>query len=162
MDDDLNDNREISDMLREWDKDPRDLKRAFLELKGRLESKENTRITFKSRPGVSYSLRASLTGGDREEENMFALIDIIDDDPESRWLSVCFYNGTITDDDELGNLIPEGILGEDGYCFDLDGNDEYMISYLKDRIDEAHRKMILICRSKGHRPLPFGFSGSPR
>ncbi len=149
MDEELNDNREISSLLREWEEDPKGLKKAFMELKEKLESKEKTRITFKSRPGVSYSLRASLVGGDRSEENMFALVDIIDDDPEERWLSVCFYDGTITDDDELGNLIPEGILGEDGYCFDLDGNDEYMISYLKDRIDEAQERVISVRRPEG-------------
>jgi hypothetical protein len=38
------------------------------------------------------------------------MVDVIDDDPEVRWLSVCFYGEMITDPDEAGELIPEGLL----------------------------------------------------
>ena len=122
----------ISDLIRNWKSDPQNLKKAFMELRDIIASKENTFITFKSRPGVSHSLRSNVITGDKESR-IFALVDVIDDDPENRWLSVCFYNGTITEDKEPGNIIPDGILGEDGYCFDLDANEEYMISYLKDK-----------------------------
>ena len=44
----------------------------------------------------------------------------------------------IKDPEEEGDLVPEGLLGEDGYCFDLIENDESMISYIGQRIDEAH------------------------
>ena len=62
---------------------------------------------------------------------------IIDDDPSERWLSVCFYGEMITDPDEAGDLIPEGLLGEDGYCFDLYEYDPDEVAYLKQRLSQA-------------------------
>ena len=72
---------------------------------------------------------------------VFSIIDIIDD-PDARWLSVCFYNGTITDPDSKGILIPQGILGEDGYCFDLEEFDETLLCYLEKRMDEAYNSAL--------------------
>jgi hypothetical protein len=135
--------KEMENFLRYWKGDPGNLKKAFLELMHRIESKKEISLSFKARPGISFSLRAGVNGPDGGKSRLFALVDIIDDDPENRWLSVCFYEGTMTDKDGLGNLIPGGILGEDGYCFDLDENNEYRISYLKERIDEAYRNTIL-------------------
>jgi hypothetical protein len=39
---------------------------------------------------------------------------------------------------ELGNLVPNGILGVDGYCFDLYEDDAFLASYVERRIEEAH------------------------
>ena len=69
------------------------------------------------------------------------MVDVIDDDPESRWLSVCFYGDDITDPDELGDLVPQGLLGEDGYCFDVTEHDARIIAYLGDRIGEAYARV---------------------
>ncbi|MFZ5563507.1 MAG: hypothetical protein ACOZBW_05595, partial [Thermodesulfobacteriota bacterium] len=69
---------------------------------------------------------------------LFAVVDVIDDDPGNRWLSVCFYGETITDPDERGGLIPGGLLGEDGYCFDMDEADDALTTYLQKRMDEAY------------------------
>ena len=132
----------VSDLLRGWKKDPKNLREAFVELRDKLASKENTLITFRSRPGVSHSLRASVVVDDDVNSRLFALVDIVDDDPDNRWLSVCFYEDMISDDDQLGEFIPKGILGEDGYCFNLYDKEETMISYLKERIDEAHAKTL--------------------
>ncbi len=70
------------------------------------------------------------------------MVDIVDDDPGKRWLSVCFYGDSVTDPEEAGNLIPGGLLGEDGYCFDLYANDPETVAYLKKRIDEAHGNAV--------------------
>ena len=43
----------------------------------------------------------------------------------------------ITDPDEKGDLIPEGLLGEDGYCFDMDEYDMDEINYIKNRLSQA-------------------------
>jgi hypothetical protein len=67
------------------------------------------------------------------------MVDVIDDDPKERWLSICFYGELITDPDEAGELIPEGLLGEDGYCFDLYEYDTDEINYLKQRLTQAHK-----------------------
>lgn len=129
--------KEISDLLDDWTTDNNGMKVAFTEIIELLESLGGLIYSFKSRPGISYSLRASV---ENSEEKLLTLMDIIDDDPENRWISICFYAETISDPDEEGDLIPGGLLGEDGYCFDLFENEDNSISYIKDRITEAHGK----------------------
>lgn len=128
--------KKLSAMLDSWQQDNNGTKKAFLEFYDLLASKDSVNLSFKSRPGVSHSLRASVKGK-RENDRILTLIDIIDDEPENRWLSVCFYAENITDPKEEGDIIPGGLLGEDGYCFDLFEEDDEMITYLKDRINEA-------------------------
>ncbi|MBW1937975.1 MAG: hypothetical protein JRI67_04275 [Deltaproteobacteria bacterium] len=131
---------EFSNFLESWTNDPQNNKGVFFKLRDNLMEKEDAILSFNSRPGVTYSFRASL---DKHGENrLFVMADIIDDDPEDRWLSVCFYGNMITDPDEVGNLIPKGLLGEDGYCFDIYEYDESTISYVKQRIDEAYSKTL--------------------
>lgn len=135
-------NAEMTDLFERWTDDSVNIKPAFVKLQERLYAKENATFSFKSRSGISYSLRANLgkTGG--MEGRLFVMVDIVDDDPENRWLSVCFYGDMITDPNEEGNLVPEGLLGEDGYCFDLYEYDEAAISYLELRIDEAYANSL--------------------
>jgi hypothetical protein len=133
----MDEHHTLLNVLQNWEDNTRGVKNAFLRLQNKLTAKENGRITFKSRPGVSHSLRVSVRPAGRAEDRLFTLIDIIDDDPQNRWLSVCFYENTITDNAALGNLIPKGILGEDGYCFDVFEYDESLLVYLENKIDEA-------------------------
>lgn len=128
---------ELSEFLRKWSTDTKNIKRAFIEFKNHIVSKPNLMISFKSRPGVSHSFRASTVDSDEKGEKLITLVDVIDDDPENRWLSVCFYADSINDPNEEGDLITGGLMGKDGYCFDLFENDETMVFYLKERIDEA-------------------------
>ena len=65
-----------------------------------------------------------------EDRPLLSIVDIVEDQSESRWLSVCFYSDLVTDPDDEGNLVPQGILGEDGYCFGLFEYDEDLISYI--------------------------------
>ncbi len=134
----ISDIKEVSDLLNSWTTDNNGIKGAFTEIVSLLESLEGLAYSFKSRPGISHSLRANVD--DNGEEKILTMLDVIDDDPENRWISICFYAETITDPDEEGDLIPGGLLGEDGYCFDLFENDKDSVSYLKDRITEAHGK----------------------
>lgn len=129
--------KKLSALLDSWEQDNNGTKKAFLEFYDLLESKEGIAISFKSRPGVSHSLRASMKERG-EKDRILTLLDIIDDDPENRWLSICFYAETITDPQEEGDIIPGGLMGEDGYCFDLFDEDEEMVAYLKDRMNEAY------------------------
>jgi hypothetical protein len=129
---------EMSGFLEAWENDPRKMKQTFLKVIDKLRTTEGTILNFISRPGVSYSLRASLKNRhEKSQQLLFALVDIIDDDPDNRWLSICFYEEMVTDPDELGNLVPNGILGVDGYCFDLYEDDPSLASYVEDRIEEA-------------------------
>jgi len=130
-------NKELEELLQSWITDKTGIKSAFTEMIDLMDSMEGLIYSFKSRPGISHSLRASVDNG---EEKLLTLMDIIDDDPGNRWLSICFYAETITDPDEEGELIPGGLLGEDGYCFDLFENNEDTVSYLKERIRDAHAK----------------------
>ena len=134
----ISDIKEVSDLLNSWTTDNNGIKGAFTEIVSLLESLEGLAYSFKSRPGISHSLRANVD--DNGEEKILTMLDVIDDDPENRWISICFYAETINDPDEEGDLIPGGLLGEDGYCFDLFENDKDSVSYLKDRITEAHGK----------------------
>ena len=63
------------------------------------------------------------------------VVDVIEDDP--RWLSVCFYGEMITDPEEKGDFVPEGLLGEDAVCFDIEEREEGLVQYVQDRLDEA-------------------------
>lgn len=65
------------------------------------------------------------------------MVDVIEDAP--RWLSVCFYGEMITDPDEQGDFVPEGLLGEDAICFDIDQYDDALLQYVEARLDEAYR-----------------------
>ena len=130
--------KEMSLLMDNWTIDPHNMKSAFLRLAEKLSKKEGVVLSFKSRPGVSYSLRATTKNQGEKKWPLFVMADIIDDEPDNRWLSVCFYGDMITDPDEEGDLVPEGLLGEDGYCFDLYENDKSMIAYLEKRIDESY------------------------
>ena len=125
--------------LTEFIKQPSGTRGVFLRLKAHLETKTPVRLAFKARPDVSYSLRASAPDQDRE---LFVMVDVIDDDPQNRWLSVCFYGEMITDPEEKGDLIPGGLLGEDGHCFDIEEADDALVDYVLARIDEAHHSTV--------------------
>jgi len=131
----------MEEMLAGWKTDPRDVKAAFVGLKKNLEGKKDTVLSFNARPGITYSLRATVKEPAVGDKPMFVMVDVIDDDPEDRWLSVCFFGDMITDPDELGDFVPGGLLGEDAHCFDYDNQDEDLLSYIAQRMDEAHRYM---------------------
>jgi len=126
----------IDQLISEWQTDTNNIKNDFLFLKNNFEKNPNIKLDFVARPGVSYSLRAAHSA--QKKRSLFVMVDIIDDDPENRWLSVCFYGEMITDPDEKGDLIPEGLLGEDGYCFDHEEGNDADIAYIQARIDEAY------------------------
>lgn len=125
---------DIEEFVAGWEVDPAGMKKVFIELKNALEEMNDTTIEFHARPGITYSMRGVKTGQDAYP--VFVLVDVIDDDPSDRWLSVCFYGETITDPDELGDTVPGGLLGRDGHCFDVEDAD--MKEYLVGRMKEAH------------------------
>lgn len=126
---------EIDDFLNKWS-DDQEMKKAFMQLKDHLKKKDAIELAFKGRAGVSYSLRAKHKN--QQNRDLFVMIDVIDDDPDERWLSVCFYGDLLTDPEEKGDLVPEGLSGDDGYCFDLDEFNEADLKYIETRLDEAY------------------------
>lgn len=127
----------IEKFIDNWQEDALGLKPVFVSYFKDLQKMVDADIEFNERPGISYSLRGMHKNGN--ERPLFVMIDVIDDDPKERWLSVCFYGETITDPDEEGDLIPEGLLGDDGYCFDLVEADESRTVYVRRRIQEAYQ-----------------------
>ncbi|MEZ6852155.1 hypothetical protein [Halodesulfovibrio aestuarii] len=127
---------ELDALLESWTESETKTKSAFVDYKNLLLSFEGLSLSFKGRPGVSFSLRAKHEK--QTERELFVLVDVVDDDPDDRWLSVCFYADMINDADELGDWVPGGLMGEDACCFNLDEDDATMRAYIKDRITDAY------------------------
>lgn len=120
--------------LEQWTDDPNSIKPIFEHFKEILSGCEGANLTFKARPGISYSLRGVCPEQDRE---LFVMVDVVDDDPSDRWLSICFYDDQVSDPDDIGDWAPEGLGGLDARCFNIEEKDNKTISYVEDRIREA-------------------------
>ena len=134
---DINNHAELENLLEDWADSASQTKKAFARLLDRLRRTPDLSLDFVARPGVTYSLRAKHTA--QTKRDLFAMVDVIDDDPAERWLSVCFYGDFITDPEENGDFVPEGLLGEDAICFDLESKDDELTEYVKARLEEAWR-----------------------
>jgi len=129
--------QELNTFIEEWKvaPDKNSNKATFLRFKDYLAELDGVHLDFISRPGVTYSLRAVHIA--QKDKELFVMVDVIED--AERWLSVCFYGEMITDPESRGDMVPGGLLGEDATCFDLENQDEALISYIEKRLDEAFR-----------------------
>ena len=127
---------ELNAFIEEWKATPENNRAVFLHFREYLSKKEGVSLEFITRPGITYSLRA--VHASQEKRGLFVMVDVIEDTP--RWLSVCFYGEMITDPAGKGDFVPEGLLGEDAVCFDIEQWDEELIRYIEARLDEACRK----------------------
>lgn len=132
--------KELEDFLNIWVIDPNNAKKAFVEYLNFLRDKDEVELDFKPRPGISYSLRAKKKA--QNERDLFTLIDVVDDEPENRWLSVCFYADLVTDPEERGDFVPGGLLGENAICFNLEDDDDDMKKYILNRLEEASANAV--------------------
>ncbi len=123
----------LNEFLAEWQTSPERNRDVFIRLRDALTSQSGVNLDFVPRPGVTYSLRA--VHANQTKRNLFVMVDVIEDDP--RWLSVCFYGDMIADPEEKGDFVPEGLLGEDAVCFDIETWNETTIRYVEARIQEA-------------------------
>lgn len=126
---------ELTTFLDNWSTDPNQTKPCFLTFKEHLEQLDGVRFDFTARPGITYSLR--VTHANQQKRELFAMVDVIDDDPADRWLSVCFYTELVNDPERLGDEVPEGLMGEDATCFDLYESDDSLVEYIKERLNTA-------------------------
>ncbi len=126
---------EIETWLNEWQEDPLRAKDAFVNFYSWLKKQGHVKFEFKARPNISFSLRGMHV--EQNERPLFVLIDVVDDDPSERWLSVCFYADMINDPDEIGDFVPQGLMGKDALCLNLEEDDEHMRAYIQSRITEA-------------------------
>ncbi len=125
---------ELESFIGDWADTPERNKEAFIRLRDYLSAKPEVALEFLPRPGVTYSLRAAHKN--QKQRSLFVMVDVIEDQP--RWLSVCFYGEMIKDPDENGDFVPEGLLGEDAVCFDIEEYNEEMLQYVEHRLDEAN------------------------
>ena len=128
---------EVEAFIREWGGDENPMRNCFRDLYLSVSGLESVLLEFVARPGISFSLRPRHEN--QSDRSMYAMIDVIDDDPAERWLSVCFYGDMITDPEERGEVVPGGLAGDDGYCFDMYVPDDALTAYLKDRLAEGCR-----------------------
>ncbi len=126
---------ELNAFIKEWEETPEKNREVFLHFRDYLSKKEDVTLEFIPRPGLTYSLRAVHAA--QKERGLFVMVDVIEDSP--RWLSVCFYGEMITDPEENGDFVPEGLLGDDAVCFDIEAWDKALIRYIENRLDEAWR-----------------------
>ena len=125
--------QQLESFIENWTETQEQNKKAFVRLRDYMASKTGVNLDFIPREGLTYSLRA--THENQKNKPLFVMVDVIEDSP--RWLSVCFYNDMITDPDESGDFVPDGLLGEDALCFDLEEFNEESIQYVEARINEA-------------------------
>jgi hypothetical protein len=128
--------QDLQSFIEDWNHSDERNKEAFVRLKSYLSAKDGIQLDFIPRPGVTYSLRA--VHQNQKQRALFVMVDVIEDSP--RWLSVCFYGDMVTDPDEQGDFVPEGLLGEDAACFDIDQYDDALLQYVESRMDEAYQK----------------------
>ena len=126
---------ELTAFIDDWTTDTNSVKPLFLAMHNLLDRLEGVELEYKGRPGVSHSLRARHNA--QKDRQLFVLVDIIDDDPEERWLSVCFYADLVTDPEEKGDVVPGGLMGEDARCFDIDSPENETQAYMLARIKQA-------------------------
>lgn len=125
----------LNEFVEHWQEDKLNLKPVFLQYRELLASTTGVSLEFLARPGISYSLRAKNAA--QKDRNLFVLVDVVDDEPGSRWLSVCFYADMVSDPEDQGDFVPQGLLGEDARCFNLDEDNEAMRDYIAARLREA-------------------------
>lgn len=128
--------QELQSFIDDWTDTDERIKEAFVRLKSWLEAKDGVTLEFIPRPGVTYSLRAA--HANQKQRNLFVMVDVIEDSP--RWLSVCSYGEMVNDPAEQGDFVPEGLLGEDAMCFDIDAYNDASLTYVESRLDEAYQQ----------------------
>lgn len=134
--------KELDALLADWPQSQDELREAFVALKDFAQKLPGAALEFIARPGVSNSLRLDLDPRPAgRQRSLVAMIDAVPMEGEFM-LSVCFFADEVDDPEELGDFIPGGLMGSDGYCFDHDGEDPDMTAYLKKRIKAAHAKAM--------------------
>jgi hypothetical protein len=132
--------KNLQDLFDNWPARQEGLKRCLNEIKDAALAIPEVVVSFISRPGVSHSLRFDLDPRpDGRIRPLVFMSDVVDLGGELM-LSVCFFQDEITDPEELGDAIPQGLYGENGYCFDVDEYDPGQVAYLMDRLAEAVAK----------------------
>jgi len=134
---------QLQQLLEQWPAGQAGLRRSLLAYREGVLALPGVKEGLLARPGVSYSLRWDLDPRPAGRQRpLFALADVVSLGQEELMLSVCFYEDEVSDPQELGNAIPQGLFQETGYCFDLDGEDPALVAYCLERAAQAHAAAI--------------------
>ena len=126
----------LANFLEEWEEDDMGVHSLFVSLHDHLQGMAGRELSFKGRPGISYSLRAKHPN--QQKRDLFVLVDVIDDEPEERWLSICFYADSLLPEQiAVGDVVPGGLGGEDACCFDVGEAEEDTEVFMKACLDAA-------------------------
>ncbi|MCB2227530.1 MAG: hypothetical protein KQH53_12705 [Desulfarculaceae bacterium] len=129
----------LEQFLAEWPGEQAALKGIYQSFLAGVRALPGVKETFLPRPGVSYSLRWDLAQRPAGRERpLFAMADVVPLGADELMLSICFFGDEVNDPEELGNLIPDGMYGGDGFCFDVEGDDPELGVYCLARAREAH------------------------
>lgn len=128
----------LEEFLEQWPSAEAGLKKSLLAYRQGVLGLPGVAESFLPRPGVSYSLRWDLEPKPQgRAKPLFAMADVVPLGGDELMLSLCFYGDDISDPEELGNFIPGGLYGENGHCFDLEGDDPELVAYCLARAAEA-------------------------
>lgn len=128
----------LEQFLEQWKEDGAGMRTFFGQIYEYLKQQGNVSLDFKARPGISYSLRAK--HNNQKKRDLYVLVDVIDDEPDDRWLSICFYAESLSEElQEHGDVVPGGLMGEDACCFDVSEDDEDYEPVLLRCLDAAHK-----------------------
>ena len=144
----MSDPSSVQEVLAGWPADQEGLARAFEELTRSAAQMTETVVEVITRLGVSHSFRATLIDpSGKRVRPVYFLVDVVVSSSDPWFLSVCYYEDEITDPEELGNPIPQGLFQETGYCFDVEAYDPELLGYLRDRLAEAHARALISIES---------------
>lgn len=121
--------------IREWN-DRSGAKELFMAIND-LSGELGLCAEYVGRPGVSHSLRLGWPGASRP---FFTMADVIDDDPEARWLSMCMYADVAVDPEGRGDLVPGGLNNQNAVCFDMDAPEDDDKKYVLEVLRQAAGK----------------------
>lgn len=126
---------ELEEFIKDWDDGQREVKDFFVKIYDYLKKNKNNILNFKARPGISYSLRAKHID---QKKDLYVLVDVIDDEPTDRWLSICFFAESLESwQQEEGDLVPSGLMGEDACCFDFAEKNEQVEKLIISCLDSS-------------------------
>jgi len=130
--------KQLAALISSWPQDQAGLCQAFQALVEAVLAQPETRLSLVSREGISHSVRVgALNPAAGRERPVYGLVDVVTPRQGPWFLSVCFYEDEISDPEERGEAVPQGLYDETGYCFDVETYDPAQVVYLKARLVEA-------------------------
>jgi hypothetical protein len=129
--------REIDEFIKSWviditDEDRAEVKNIFIALYQCFKD-SNLPMKWLARPGSCYSLCVS----EQNSTSAFARLDVVDDDPEERWLSLCIKKALADDPANYGEVVPKILDEQDALCFAIDESNENIKVYLQTLLKKA-------------------------